>query len=109
MIDVPANKRLRGQTQSQLEAEGKGRNLRHTADLRCAVIELIEGLLLRFRQRLCQLFFVPGDELQDMCVFSSFAVAALRWGDIAVEQLCYDAFHCVTSFGSTIRTREGRK
>ena len=56
LFAIPADKRLRGQSKPQLEAKGEGCYLRHTADLRSVVLELFEGLFLRFGQRLRQLF-----------------------------------------------------
>ena len=74
---IAGDKCFCGESQPQLEADGEGCYLRHAAQLRCSVLELFEGFFLRFGQRLCQLFFVPGDELQDMCVFSGPTEAAV--------------------------------
>lgn len=55
---------LKHQSHAEFEANSEDRNLVGTVDLRCAVLELLKGFMLRLRQCLYAHIFVIRREMQ---------------------------------------------
>ena len=83
--------------EGETEALHKGVLFGLGVQLALAVVVLIQQLLLRLGQPLCEAVAVAAQECGQLLIFSVTAVALLPWGDVAVPEFFEDVVHNVTS------------
>lgn len=75
---------LQRQSHAELESQCEGCHFVGIVQFRCAVLELLEGFLLRLRQRLHQVILITRYQMQQMGVGAAFDDVPIARSDIAI-------------------------